>query len=183
MLKKILIGIAVLIIMLGAAFLYLNHRNRTLSPPGQANMANGDLMVAVSYSRPSVRERVIFADNEEAVVPFGKYWRLGANEATEISFNRDVIFNDQKVKKGTYRMYAVPGSGEFQINLNSELGRWGYIEPDYSKDVAKTTVPVTRLSRPVEQFTISLENTTEGIDAVFEWADVRFVVPIKKAAH
>ena len=76
-------------------------------------------------------------------------------------------------------MYAIPAANEFDIALNSELGKWGAMEPDYSLDVLHTKVPVEHLSSPVEQYTISLVETDGGIDAVFEWSDVKFVVPIK----
>ena len=58
--------------------------------------------------------------------------------ATEITFNKDVTFNGNSVKAGSYRVYAVPGADAFEIGLNSELGKWGYDEPDYSKDLFKT---------------------------------------------
>jgi hypothetical protein len=180
MLKKVLIGLGVLIIILVIAFLYLNNRNRTLSPPGSAELTNGELSVSITYSRPSVRGRVIFGtETEEALQPYGKYWRLGANESTEITFNKDVNFNGAPVKAGTYRIYAIPGPGEFDIGLNSELGRWGAFEPDYAQDVLHTKAPTQQTSSLVEQFTISLAPAESGIDVIFEWANTRFVVPIR----
>ena len=179
MAKKILIGVLVLMVVVGAGFMYLNYRNKTLSPPGSASLSNGDLTVSVSYSRPSVRGRVIFGTEEQdALQPYGAYWRLGANESTEISFSKDVLFNNEPVKAGTYRMYAVPGPDKFEFGLNTELGEWGYSEPDYSKDILKTSVPVERLPTPVEQYTITLGKSGETINAIFDWSDVRLTVPI-----
>lgn len=180
MLKKILIGVIVLLVVVGAGFMYLNYRNRTLSPPGSASLTNGALTVSISYSRPSVRDRVIFGTEEQkALQPYGKYWRLGANEATEISFSTNVLFNGKPVNAGTYRIYAVPGPEQFELALNTELGEWGYSEPDYSKDVLKTTVPVEKLSTPVEQYTITLGKSGSNINAIFDWSDVRLTVPIE----
>ncbi len=76
-------------------------------------------------------------------------------------------------------MYAVPGADAFDIALNSELGKWGAMEPDYSLDVLHTKVPVEKASAPVEQYTISTVEADGGINVVFEWSDVKFVVPIK----
>lgn len=178
--KKILIGILSVIVLLGAAFAYLNYRNRTLSPPGNETLTSGGLTVSVSYSRPSVRGRLIFGSEEQdALQPYGKYWRLGANESTEITFNRDVLFNNNPVKAGTYRMYAVPGADAFEIGLNTETGKWGAAEPDYDLDILRTKVPVEKISTPVEQYTISLAPVGEGINMIFEWSDTRFVVPLK----
>jgi hypothetical protein len=111
--------------------------------------------------------------------PYGKYWRLGANESTEVTFSRDILFNGSPVKAGTYRMYAIPGSETFEIRLNSELGKWGAMEPDYDLDVFTTKVPVEKTSAPVEQYTISLAPEGNGISMIFEWANTRFVVPLK----
>lgn len=178
--KKILIGILAIVVLLAAAYLYLGYRNRSLSPPGKETLTSGGLTVTVSYSRPSVRGRLIFgAEEQNALQPYGKYWRLGANEATEITFNRDVLFNNNAVKAGTYRMYAIPGPDTFEIGLNTELGKWGYSEPDYDRDILRTKVPVEKTSSPVEQYTISLAPAGEGINMIFEWSDTRFVIPLK----
>ena len=180
--KKILIA-AVVVIVLGAAYvLYLNYQNYRMSPRGSAELTSGNLSVAVSYCRPSVRGRLIFGEAAQgALQPYGQYWRLGANESTEITFSRDVLFNGQPVKKGTYRMYAVPGESEFEISLNSELGEWGAFEPDYKKDILKTKVARSNTQNPVEQYTIALEQSSEanGMNLVFEWSDTRFSVPLK----
>lgn len=180
MLKKILIGVAVLLAAGAGYFYYLNDKSRTLSPPGKAELTSPDLSIAISYSRPSVRGRVIFGTEEtDALQPYGKYWRLGANESTEISFSRDVTFNNVEVKKGTYRAYAIPGPTEFEIILNSELGKWGAFEPDHELDVYKTKVPVAKTQNFVEQYTIRIEQVEGGANIIFEWADVQFIVPIK----
>jgi hypothetical protein len=178
--KKILISVAVIAVLLFAALSYLRYRNRQLSPPGSETLTSGGLTVTVNYSRPSVRGRLIFGPEAQgALQPYGKYWRLGANEATEITFNRDVLFNGAPVKAGTYRMYAVPGSDSFDVGLNSELGKWGRFEPDFSKDVLHVKVPTHKTSAPVEQFTISLAPEGDGIKMIFEWSDTRFEVPLK----
>jgi hypothetical protein len=178
--KKILISLAVVVVLLAIGLYYMNNRNRTLSPPGSETLTSHGLTVSVSYSRPSVRGRVIFGTEEQkALQPYGKYWRLGANESTEITFNRDVLFNDNVVKAGTYRMFAFPGPNEFEIALNTELGKWGAFEPDYTKDLLRTKVPVEKVNAPVEQYTISLAPEGEGVNVVFEWSDTRFVIPVK----
>ncbi|MBL7834024.1 MAG: DUF2911 domain-containing protein [Cyclobacteriaceae bacterium] len=177
--KKVLISVAIVILVLVGALIYLNNRNRTLSPPGSAQLSNGTLTVTVQYSRPSVRNRVIFGTKEEgALQPYGEYWRLGANEATEITFNRSVSFNGSEVAKGTYRMYAIPGADAFELALNSELGVWGVFEPDQEKDVLKTTVPVEKLSTPVEQYTIRMDAVGDTTNVYFEWEKVRLTVPV-----
>jgi hypothetical protein len=180
MLKKILTGVAVLVLAGAVGVYYMNYRNRALSPPGKVELTSGDLTVTIPYSRPSVRGRLIFGPKEQgALQPYGEYWRLGANESTEITFSRDVIFNGQQVKKGTYRTYAIPGPQEFEIILNTELGEWGYSEADHDFDILRTKVPVQKLDTPVEQYTITLEEITGGIQIIFTWSDTKFVVPVQ----
>ena len=65
------------------------------------------------------------------------------------------------------------------IILNSELGKWGAFEPDNELDILKTKVPVEKASSSVEQYTISTIEADGGINVVFEWSDVKFVVPVK----
>lgn len=85
-------------------------------------------------------------ESEEALQPYGKYWRLGANAATEISFNKNVTFGGKAVEAGTYRMYAIPGADTFEITLNSETDVFfGAVEPDYDLDVLTIEAPVENL--------------------------------------
>lgn len=177
--KKILIVVIVLIVFLVAALIYFNNRNRTLSPPGNVELANGDLLISIQYSRPFVRNRVIFGSKEqEALQPYGEYWRLGANEATEITFNRSVTFNGSQVNAGTYRLYTIPGPESFEFILNSELGVWGVFEPDSEKDILKTKVSVEKISPPIEQFTISMLAVGDTTQINFEWEKIRLSVPV-----
>jgi hypothetical protein len=177
--KKIVIGISVLVVVIAGVFYYLNNRNRTLSPPGNTELTVGELSVSIPYSRPSVRDRVIFGTEEEgALQPYGKYWRLGANEPTQVTFSKDVTFSGELVKAGTYRIYAFPGKESFEIRLNSEIGMWGASEPDYSKDFLKTQIPVQKTESLVEQFTINAKQSDSGINIIIEWANVRLVIPV-----
>jgi hypothetical protein len=177
--KKLWIGIAAVILFVVIAIAYLNYRNRSVSPPGSATLTSGGMTITVNYSRPSVRGRVIFGNESQSpLLPYGKYWRLGANESTEITINRDVLFNGTPVKAGTYWMYAIPGPETFDIVLNSELGKWGAWEPNYDKDVMRTKIPVKQTTASVEQFTISLAPEGAGIDVICEFATTRLVIPI-----
>jgi len=178
--KKILIGVGIFILILVIGFIYLNYRNRSLSPPGEVKYDKNGLTIEIPYSRPSAKERVIFGTQDEgALLPHGVYWRLGANEATEITISRDVFFNGNEIPAGTYRMYAVPRAKEFEISLNSGLGEWGAFEPDYSLDVLKTKVPVEKGGSHVEQFTIRFEEEGSGVLVVCEWSDTKVKIPIE----
>jgi hypothetical protein len=86
--------------------------------------------------------------------PFGKVWRLGANEATEITLKKDVTFSGKKVPAGTYTMYAIPNADKWTIIFNTKLDTWGAYSYEESKDVARVDVPVGKTDGEVEAFTI-----------------------------
>ncbi len=118
-------------------------------------------------------------ESDEALQPYGKYWRLGANASTDITFNKDVTFGGKPVKAGTYRMYAVPGAEAFKVVLNDDAGTFfGAAEPDYDLDVASVEAPVTKPDAEVETFVITFNTTETGVDIIFTWDQTRFTVPI-----
>lgn len=178
MLKKVLIGFGVVLIGIVGFFVYANLFPK--SPPTTATFSDQGLDISVSYSQPSKRGRLIFGEEKDgALQPYGKYWRLGANAATEIIFSKNVVFAGKPVSAGTYRMYAVPGAESFQISLNSEVGVFlGVREPDYSKDIAKVDVPVTAASTETEKFTISFTSEESTINMDLVWDKTLIRVPI-----
>lgn len=177
--NKIFIGIAAVIVIFVAWSIYGLFFATPASPPDSASGSYGDLSINVNYSRPYKKGRLIFGEESAgALQPYGKYWRLGANAATEITFDKDVNFAGEPVKAGTYRMYAVPGATEFEISLNSEVGVFfGAAEPDYDLDVVKVNIPVQSIPE-TEQFTISFTSDSTGAIMNLAWDKTLVVVPI-----
>lgn len=173
MLKKIAIAVAVLVV--GAAvYLYLGSKR---SPPDTATLKSGALEASVTYCRPYKKGRVIFGpDSSGALVPDGKYWRLGANAATELAVPNGISLAGQPVAPGKYRMYAVPGPQTWKVVLNSEIGKWGAREADHSKDVLTVEVPVEKAAAAVEQFTISFQ--PDPAQMIFAWDTTTVRVPL-----
>lgn len=180
MFKKILIGLGVVVLLLAVAFIYLNNRNRTLSPPGETIVNSNGMEVSVVYSRPSVRERLIFGDVvDEALQPNGVYWRLGANEPTFIEVSKDFKFGDAGIKAGKYVIYAIPQKDGMELRLNSDLRMWGYSEPDYSQDLASLIVPMEPASF-TEQFTIKAVSDPLGARLIFNWDEYQWESLLEK---
>ena len=176
--KKILIGVAAVV---GALVLFVVYLILfPASPPKSASISDKGLDVKVKYGAPFKKGRLIFGNpTEKALQPYGKYWRLGANAATEITFNKNVTFAGKPVNAGSYRMYAVPGPTSFQVSLNSEVGVFfGVNEPNYKLDVVKIDAPVTE-GPETEQFTISFASDSTGVNMNFNWGKTQFTVPIK----
>jgi len=178
MLKKILIGVGLLLVVFVGFIVYSNLFPK--SPPTTKAFSENGLDINVAFGQPSKRGRLIFGEEKDgALQPYGRYWRLGANAATEITFNKDINFAGKAVKAGSYRMYAVPGANSFQVSLNSELGVFlGVMEPDYSKDVLKVDVPVIQSSTETEQFTINFASDSTGVNMDFVWDKIIVRVPI-----
>jgi len=178
MIKKIFIGLGLLLLAVVVYFVYGMLFPK--SPPAKASFSDRGLDISVSYSQPSKKGRLIFGEEKDgALVPYGQYWRLGANAPTEITFSKDVKFAGMPVSAGSYRMYAVPGSDSFQIALNSEVGSFsGAVQPDYSLDVIKVNVPVSILPVETEKFTINLSSYPDGINLDFVWDFVLVRVPV-----
>jgi len=129
--------------------------------------------VKVTYGRPSMKGREIFGK----LVPYGKVYRLGADEATTITFGKDGTFGGKPVKAGTYALFAVPGEKNWTIILNSNPKQWGAFDYDKNKDkdVLQTDVAAKMVSTPVEQFTIGLSNQ----DLSISWEKTKVDVPLK----
>ena len=178
--KKVFIGIGVFIILLAAAAAYLNNRNRTLSPPGKVEFKNDDISVVVNYSRPSVRDRLIFGTAEDdALQPYGEYWRLGANEGTEITFSEDILIDGNGLSADTYRFYGYPYADYFDMVISTATDEWGYSEPDSKSDLFKVRLPVDRNSDPIEQFTIEVLDGDSLLFVNFFFSDYRFGLTIE----
>ena len=178
--KNIFIGIAAVIVIFVGWSLYGLFIAEPASPLATAEGSYSDLKVNVNYSRPYKKGRLIFGEgSQDALQPYGKYWRLGANAATEITFSKDVIFGGEPVKAGSYRMYAVPGANTWEVSLNTELGVFfGFTEPDYDMDVAKVQVPAQNNQPEVEQFTISFASDSTGAIMNLAWDKTLVAVPI-----
>ncbi|HSB92184.1 MAG TPA: DUF2911 domain-containing protein [Flavitalea sp.] len=161
-----------LLLLTAVAFCFLGSsaQNPPLSPKASA-AGKG---VKVAYSQPSKRDRVIFGE----LVPYGKVWRTGANEATEITFDKDVTFGGKSVKAGTYSLFTIPNENEWTVILNSQLHQEGSSEYEKYKDknVAEITVPSTKTGKVVEKLTFSFNDKN---DMTIAWDDRQITVPIK----
>lgn len=128
----------------------------------------------VIYSRPQKNGRLIFGD----LVEYGKVWRLGANEATEIEFFRSVKIGDKKVEKGRYTLYAIPTEDNWTIILNKDNDTWGAFKYDEQKDVLRTSVPVQKLNEGVEALAMTFEKSDSGCNLIIAWDNIKASLPI-----
>lgn len=134
-------------------------------------------VLKVIYGRPQKKGRTMLGGTEA----FGKVWRLGANETTEIKLFRDVTFGDKVVKAGTYSLYAIPNATEWTIIFNSKLDTWGAYEYEESKDVVRFNVPVGKPDAEVESFSISFDEANGSSKSTMNigWETTLVKVPVK----
>ncbi len=141
----------------------------------QPNKVTEPLIARVIYSRPSKSGRKVFGE----LVEDGKVWRLGANEATEIEFYRDVKIGGKTVKKGRYTMYALESPQKWTLILNKETDTWGAFKYDASKDIVRVVCSVTKTADITESFVMAFEKMS-NISCVLNmaWDDVLVKLPI-----
>jgi hypothetical protein len=176
-----------LIALLGILFLGVvgyviySDMGKPSSPTETVSYNDNGLGISVTYCRPSKRGRLIFGGEEEkALVPYGKYWRTGANEATEIEFNQDVMFGGKELKKGRYVLYTVPNKSTWKVVLNSELGRWGYSPADRNLDVLEVDTNVEENSEEVEMFTFKVQKLGDkNAQIQILWDKTKVVIPVE----
>jgi hypothetical protein len=135
---------------------------------------NEPLIARVVYSRPQKRGRKLFGD----LVSYGEVWRLGANEATEIEFFKDVKIDNKVIKKGRYTLYALVNEDKWTLIINKETDTWGAFRYDSAKDILRATVPVEKQDTITEAFSIAFQKDQKGADLVINWDDVLVRLPI-----
>ena len=170
MLKKICLGIGALVLLFVLFVAYSLFIATPKSPPNVVTFNQNRLDIQIDYSQPSKRGRLIFGEEADgALQPYGQYWRLGANAATEMTIKQDVLFAGEPIAAGTYRMYAVPGKEAFAVTLNSESGVFFAVsEPDPAMDVVTVDAPVVPQSEVAEMFTIYISEMGSGARIDFE---------------
>lgn len=129
-------------------------------------------IVKVTYSRPQLKGRSL-----SELTPFGKVWRTGANEATEITFYKDLTFGQTKIQAGTYTLYTIPDKDKYTIIINKDLNVWGAYSYKPENDIARLTVPVTEVKEPLEAFSMVFTKSDNGIVLNLGWDKVRVAVP------
>lgn len=134
----------------------------------------GPLVARVIYSRPQKNGRAIFGE----LLEYGKVWRLGANEATEIEFFQTVHIGNTKVKKGRYTLYCVPYADKWTLIINKETDTWGSFKYDTRKDLLRTDLIVQKQTDVLDSFVMTFDKSTTGAILVIAWDNLRINLPI-----
>lgn len=148
--------------------------------PMDAVMARNDdnsPLLRIIYSRPYKREREIFG----GLVPYGKVWRTGANETTEIRFYEHCLVEGKPIKKGTYALFSIPDEDEWTIIINKNHQDWGAYNYQEDANVLTFKLKAQETATTVEQFSISTRPAENGAYLFMGWDDtfLRFTVEPK----
>lgn len=148
----------------------------SLSPRDSVTASVQGANVSVAYGRPSLRGR---SGVGGVLVPYGQVWRTGANEATRLVTDRDLMIGETRVPAGTYSVWTIPGPREWTLILNRQSGQWG-TEYRPEQDFARITASSDRApGGPVEQLVMRLEPSGCGDGAALQiiWENTRVSVP------
>ncbi len=180
--KRFLIFLAVGVVLI-IALLVVQHVQRketkSLSPEEEVSFTQGDLKLRVFYNRPFKRGRKIFG----GLVPYGKVWRTGANEATTFETNKPLTIEGKKLMPGKYSLWTIPDSTAWAVIFNNEYGQWGInhqgeANRNPERDVLTVSIQPVIQDRIFEQFTIAFEAIGGETEMTLMWDNTVVAVPI-----
>jgi len=146
-----------------------NKSNRP-SPPATASGKIGETTVTINYSSPAVKNRKIWGE----LVPYGKVWRAGANEATTIEFSQDVMVEGKPLSQGKYSLYTIPGENQWTVIFNKAVGQWG-TEYDERRDALRVTVKPRKAPKMQERLAYFVARN--GI--LMRWENLELPIKVK----
>ncbi|HQW05193.1 MAG TPA: DUF2911 domain-containing protein [Flavobacteriales bacterium] len=178
-LKGLLIGAAVLALVGYFGFNFMKSQTKKASPEEVATYQLGDAEITIDYSRPTKKGRVIFGE----LVPYGKVWRTGANEATTFTTTKDLKVGGLPLTAGTYTLWTIPQADSWTVIFNSKMYPWGVnydgdAQRDPTADVVKVEVPIQVMPEVAEQFTITVGGEPTALAMAWDLTKVR--VPLTR---
>jgi hypothetical protein len=146
-----------------------------VSPAAKVQVELKGGSVTIDYSRPFMHGRKIMG----GLVPYGRWWRTGADDATSLKTTVDLEIGGAKVPAGNYTLYTLPSEGTWKLIINKQTGQWG-TEYDQAQDLARVDLVKTALSSPLEQFTIEfVKKGADKADLILEWETTKLSVPVR----
>ena len=146
------------------------------SPPDSVTGKVGDATITINYSSPSVKGRQIWG----GLVPYGKVWRAGANEATIFTTDKPIQVEGKTLPAGRYSLFATPGENEWTFIFNSETGQWGIKRTgEANRDPAKDVLSVKAKPRKSASLNERLSYVITGNGFELRWENIEVPVTIK----
>jgi hypothetical protein len=152
--------------MLLFAVIFMSYCQEKPSPPMTAEGTINGANIAVNYSSPAVKGRTIFGE----LVPLGKVWRAGANEATIFETSKDIKVEGKPLPAGKYSIFVIPGESTSTFIFNKQTGQWG-TQYDQSQDAIRVDVPSGQSSTLTERLTY--EVLSDGLELKWEYGKAK----------
>jgi len=149
------------------------HPGKGGSPHVKSEWKIDGAQTSIEYGRPSVKGR-----SEAQLMPLGKPWRTGADEATVLTTDRPLKFGSLSLQPGSYTINTQPGEKEWELIIGKvgKPGQWG-VPYNPALEVGRTPMQVTKTKAPVEQLTISVDDTSSGGTLRVEWGTTSASAP------
>ena len=145
-------------------------KSKRPSPPASAQCKFSDgKMVKVDYSSPRAKGRKIYGE----LVPYGKVWRTGANEATSFVTDTGLTVGGKDVPAGSYTIFTVPEQDKWMLVISKKTGEWGTDYPGEKEDLARVPMKVSKTPSMVENFTISFDQKGSSCTMNVDWENTR----------
>jgi hypothetical protein len=140
------------------------------SPPAQAqcNFSDGKT-ITVDYSSPRAKGRKIFGE----LVPYGEVWRTGANDATTFVTTANLSVAGKDVPAANYTIFTVPTADKWTLIINKKTGEWGIPYKYESDELARVPMSASKTSSPVENFTISFDQSGGACTLQLSWENTQ----------
>lgn len=149
------------------------HPGQAGSPHVRTEWTIDGANISIEYGRPYLKGRTLGKDVEPME---GQEWRTGADEATTLRTDRPLRFGSLAVPRGTYTLYTIPVKGRWQLIVSRETGQWGIPYPQ-GRDLGRAPMTMAQPAKPVEQLTISIDDTPEGGTLRVEWGATSAAIP------
>jgi Protein of unknown function (DUF2911) len=124
------------------------------SPARTAEGIAAGSSITINYSSPAVKGRTIWGD----LVPFGKVWRAGADNATTFTTSKDITIEGNKLPAGTYSFFIIPGEVESTFIFNKVAKQWGAYTYDEKEDILRVSVPSQQTSTLEERLVYEVKS-------------------------
>ena len=177
---KIIVIMKKFFLLTAASYIFFSSEAQQLNTPQPSPSATVKQNFAlsnieISYSRPGVKGRKIFGD----LVPYGKVWRTGANNATTITFGEEVMIGGKKVPAGKYGLLTIPGENEWTVIISKQTNVTSPADYKQDQDVVRVTAKPEKVPFSIETFMINIDNIkSNSCEIAFGWDNIYTSFPV-----
>ena len=156
-------------------------QQKRLSPHETVSAVIDGNRITVVYGRPYTKDPKT-GENRKIwgkLVPYGKVWRTGADEATLLITQKAIVLGKTAIPAGAYTLFTLPAEdGSAKLIVNRQIGQWG-LQYDEKQDLARIDLKKDALETPVDQLTIAIEkNPAGGGTLKMTWENTQYSAPI-----